>query len=70
MIIKFRGGNMGIAPRPVLVDLSSDIPEYSKASRLFKSALEQQKLKDQINKRDIQYSLKTGVNNQILSKGE
>jgi|688.fasta_scaffold1551870_2 hypothetical protein len=53
MLIKFRGGNMGIAPRPVLVDLSSDIPESIKSSKLFKTAVEKQKLQDQIKKREL-----------------
>jgi hypothetical protein len=56
MLIKFRGGNMGIAPRPILVDLTSDIPDSSKASKLFKSAIEKQKLQDQIAKRDLNIS--------------
>jgi len=56
MLIKFRGGNMGMASRPVLVDLSSDIPESVKSSKLFKTAVDKQKLQDQIKKRELNIS--------------
>jgi len=56
MLIKFRGGNMGMAPRPVLVDLSSDIPDSIKSSKLFKTAVNKQKLQDQLIKRELNLS--------------
>jgi hypothetical protein len=53
MQIKFRGGNMGIAPRQVLVDLTSDIPEPIRGADMFKSALDKQKLQEQLKKREL-----------------
>ncbi|MEY3370821.1 MAG: hypothetical protein RLZZ361_1491 [Cyanobacteriota bacterium] len=50
MQIKFRGGNMGIAPRPVLVDLTSDIPDPIRGADMFKSAIDKHKLNEQIKK--------------------
>lgn len=44
---------MGIAPRPVLVDLTSDIPDPIRGADMFKSALDKQKLQEQLKKREL-----------------
>lgn len=41
---------MGMAPRPGLVDLSSDIPAPSRNAQLFKKALEKGKLAESVLK--------------------